>query len=36
LDFELLEPSICEFKVRYVGNAIVYVDKVDAQQISYK
>ncbi len=36
LDFELLEPSICEFKVRYVGNAIVYVDKVDAQQISYE
>ncbi len=36
LDFELLEPSICEFKVRYVGNAILYVDKVEAQQVSYE
>jgi hypothetical protein len=36
LDFELLEPSICEFKVRYVGNAILYIDKVEAQQVSYE
>jgi|GEM_PF-2265343 len=36
LDFELLEKSVCEYKVKYIGNAILYVDKVDVQQISYE
>ena len=36
LDFELLEKSVCEYKVKYIGNAIVYVDKVDVQQVSYE
>jgi hypothetical protein len=34
LDFELLERSVCEFKVRYIGNAILYVDKTEVQQVS--
>jgi len=36
LDFELLEKSVCEFKVKYIGNAIIYVDKVEAQQVAYE
>ncbi len=36
LDFELLEKSRCEYKVKYIGNAIVYVDKVDVQQVAYE
>ena len=36
LDFELLEKSVCEFKVRYIGNAILYVDKIEVQQVSYE
>jgi hypothetical protein len=36
LDFELLEKSVCEFKVRYIGNAILFVDKIEVQQVSYE
>lgn len=36
LDFELTEESRCEYKVKYIGNAIVYVDKVDVQQVDYE
>jgi hypothetical protein len=36
LDFELLEKSVCEFKVKYIGNAIIYVDKTEVQQTSYE
>ncbi len=36
LDFELLEKSVCEFKVRYIGNAIIYVDKTEVQQVSFE
>ena len=36
LDFELLEQSVCELKVRYIGNAIIYVDKTEVQQFYYE
>jgi hypothetical protein len=35
LDFELAKESVCEYKVKYIGNAIVYVDKVEVQQVDY-
>jgi hypothetical protein len=36
LDFELVNNMKCEYKVKYLGGAIVYVDKVDVQQIDYE
>jgi len=36
LDFELLEKAKCEYKVKYIGNAVVFVDKVEVQQTSYE
>jgi hypothetical protein len=36
LDFELLDDTKCEYKIKYLGGGIVYVDRVDIRQISYK
>ncbi|MGD8719414.1 MAG: DUF3604 domain-containing protein [Candidatus Zixiibacteriota bacterium] len=36
LDFTLTEKTKCEYKVKYHGGAIVYVDKVDVQQTAYE
>jgi len=36
LDFELPDDAKCEYKIKYLGGGIVYVDRVDVRQIDYK
>lgn len=36
LDFDLLEDTKCEYKIKYLGGGIVYVDRVDVRQTDYE
>lgn len=36
LEFEVTERSACEYKIKYIGNAILFIDKVDVQQFAYE
>jgi hypothetical protein len=35
LGFELLDKAKCEYKVKYIGGGILYVDRVDVRQTAY-
>jgi hypothetical protein len=36
LDFELLDDTKCEYKIKYLGGGILYVDRVDIRQKGYE
>jgi hypothetical protein len=35
LDFELLDDTKCEYRIKYLGGGILYVDRVDVRQREY-